>query len=187
MPFQSWESLLNSPILIANGTTLSNSTTASDLTAAPQLTLPANYLYTGQVLRVSAFGTVTTGASAGNITLGVSVGGWNTVANQIASTGAVALTSSVGPFAWTLTSYLTVRSVGATGTMMSGGEVHYWTSATASVLWSLANQSTGSQTLGTAQAINTTQTNTITIGATFSAAVAANSITCYQAFIEAMD
>lgn len=187
MPYQSWVSLLNSPILVANGTTLSNSTTATDLTAAPQLTLPANYLYTGQVLRVSAFGTITTGASAGNITIGVSLNGWNTVANQIASTGAVALTSSVGPFAWYLNCLLVVRSVGSTGTMMVGGQVNYWTAATTSVMWSLTNQSSGSQTLGTAQAINTTQTNSVTVGATFSAAVAANSITCYQGTIEALD
>jgi hypothetical protein len=187
MPYQSWESLLNSPTLVANGTTLTNSTTASDLTTAPQLTLPANYLYAGQVMRVTGWGTITTGATAGNITIGVSLNGWNTVANQIASTGAVALTSSVGPFAWRLQAELVVRSVGSAGTMMVGGQVTYWTSATASVLWSLTNQSSGSQTLGTAQAINTTQTNTVTIGATFGTAVAANSITCYQAFIEALD
>jgi hypothetical protein len=176
MPLQSWESVLNVPGLGA-GTALASSTSATDISPAPQLTLPAGYLYVGQRLRLVGYGIFSTTGTP-NLTLGGYYGG--VAGTLLAGTGTVATGNNAASWPWRLQLEIYVRSLGASGTVWCNGLVSLGTSLTAmSQLW-IPNSQTQPIT------INTTTANALTIGATWGTSSSSNTITCEDAYIEAI-
>jgi len=176
MPIQSWEAVLNVPGEGA-GSALASSTSLTDISPSPQLSLPAGYLYIGQRIRLIGYGIFSTTGTP-NLTLGGYYGG--VAGTALATTGAVATGSAAASWPWRLQLEIYVRSLGASGTVWVNGLVFLGTSLTAtSALW-IPNSQTQPVT------INTTTANALTIGATWGTASASNTITCEDAYIEAI-
>lgn len=112
----------------ASGTAINTSTTETIL--FPNVTIPANYLQDGRALRLTAFGVYGTTATP---TLIFKVR-WGGVAGTVlAATGANVMTSGVGGGAsmtadWSFSAIIQTRSNGSSGTLMTMGEVVYYTS-----------------------------------------------------------
>lgn len=176
MPMQTWESVLNSPGNGA-GAALTNSTTGTDISPNPQLFLPANYLYVGQKLRLTANGIFSTPASGGGtLTLGFYYGG--ILGSALATTAATTVVSATN-WPWRLQCDLEVRSVGATGTIAPGGVSFIGTAVSA---WTCAPLPPAPFATVT---IDTTSGKALTVGATWSVASASDTVTCEQFIIEA--
>lgn len=172
---QFWESTLNVPGLGA-GTALASSTSATDISAAPQLVLPANYLYAGQRLRLVGYGIFSTSATP-NLTLGGYYGG--VAGTLLAGTGTVATSNNAASFPWRLELDISVRTIGSSGTVWCNGFVMLGTLTVPTLVW-IPNSQTQPIT------INTTTANAITVGATWGTNSSSNTITCEDAYIEAL-
>lgn len=115
MPGMTWESLLNSPQPTADGTALASSVTLTDISPVnPTVTLPANFQYPGSAFKLTAFGIFSTTATP-TLLLGFYYGG--VAGTAIVTSGAITTGSGVTNVPWHMEAYLTVRSVGATGTL----------------------------------------------------------------------
>ena len=176
MGFQAAESVLNTPGQGA-GSPLANSSSPADISPAPQLTLPAGFLYLNQRIRLVGYGMFST-TSTPNLTLGGYYGG--VAGTLLAGTGTVATGNNAASWPWRLQLEIYVRSLGSSGTVWCNGIVFPGTSLTAMTpLW-IPNSQTQPVT------INTTTANTLTIGATWGTPSASNTITCEDAYIEAI-
>ena len=176
MPIQSWEAVLNVPGEGA-GTALASSTAATDISPSPQLTLPAGYMYVGQRLRLIGYGIFST-TSTPNLTLGGYYGG--VAGTLLAGTGTVATGNGAASWPWRLQLEIYVRSLGSSGTVWCNGKVSLGSSLTALTDYWIPNSQTMPVT------INTTTANALTIGATWGTSSASNTITCEDAYIEAI-
>jgi hypothetical protein len=179
MPAQFWEAVLNSPGLGA-GANYTNSTTITDVSAAPQLQLPANFLYTGQSLRLTAFGTYQTSATTPTLVLGFYYGGVAGVALAASAAVTVSNTATVN-WPWRLEATATVRSVGSSGTIVAQGFLDIATSLTA-----VTHAPIPATALATVT-IDTTAAKALTVGATWGTAASTNILVCHQFLVEAMN
>lgn len=181
MPAQFWRSVLNSPGVGA-GTALASSTTLTDISPAPQLFLPANYLYIGQRLRMTAYG-IYSNTGTPTLLLGAYYGG--VAGTALAATAANATPSGVTGVPWQLVCDIYVRSIGSSGTV--------WANGTVSVFQTLAGGVSNNPTvysIPTTQTqpitINTTTANALTVGAQWGISSASNTITCEDLYVEAL-
>lgn len=126
MSRQYWSELLATAV--ASGTAVANTTTETIL--IPNVTVPANYMQDGRCLRIRAFGGYGTTATP---TLRFSVR-WGGVAGTVlAAQAANVTTSGVGGGAsmtamWDVEVYIQTRSNGSSGTLMTNGVSHLYTS-----------------------------------------------------------
>lgn len=173
---QFWRSTLNS-VGVGAGTALANSTTLTDISPAPQLTLPANYLFVNQRLRLTAYG-IFSSASAPTLLLGAYYGG--IAGTALAATAANTIGNGTN-WPWQLWLDIYVRSVGSSGTVWCSGQVAIATSLTqpATPYWLPS-----SQTMPVT--INTTTANALTVGAQWGTPSASDTITCEDAYIETL-
>jgi hypothetical protein len=176
MPLQSWRGVLNVPGVGA-GTPLTNSTTLTDISPVPQLILPANYLYAGQRLRITASGIYST-TSNPTLTLGGYYGG--VAGTALAVTGTNATASGAASYPWQFFLDLYVRSTGTTGTLWCNGRASVGSSLTAYTDYALPSSQTQPIT------VNTTTANALTVGAAWGTQSSSNTITCEDAYIEAL-
>lgn len=176
MPLQSWEAVLNVPGEGA-GTAYASSTSATDVSPSPQLTLPAGYMYIGQRLRVIGYGIFSTTGTP-NLTLGVYYGG--VAGTLLAGTGTVATGSGAASWPWRIQLEIYVRSLGSSGTVWCNGLVFLGTSLTATSVLNIPNSQTQPIT------VDTTAAKALTIGATWGTSSASNTLTCEDAYIEAI-
>jgi hypothetical protein len=183
MPAQFWESTLNSPGLGA-GAALASSVILTDISPAPQLVLPANFLYVGQALRLTANGVFSTTATP-TLLLGFYFGGvaGGTGSPALAINGAVATASGVTNVPWRLELTSTVRAVGSgtTGSIISQGFQYLGTTVAA---WAVTPLPI---TAMAAVGVDTTKAQAITVGAQWGASSASNTITCHQFLVEALN
>lgn len=112
----------------ASGTAINTSTTETIL--FPNVTIPANYMQDGRALRLKAYGVYGT-TSTPTLIFRLRWGGVS--GGVIASTGANVMTSGVGGGAsmtadWSFEAIIQTRSNGSSGTLMTMGEVVYYTS-----------------------------------------------------------
>lgn len=177
MPAQFWEAVLNSPGNGA-GAAYNTSTTITDVSAAPQLVLPANFMYPGQSFRLTAFGVFSTTVTP-TLRLGFYYGGVAGV--SLADTGAVTTASGVTNVPWRLELTSTVRTVGATGTIISQGFCDFGTAVATATHLPLPNTALATVT------IDTTAAKALTVGATWGTSSASNTLTCHQFLVEAMN
>lgn len=181
---------------VASGTAVAN--TGVETILFPNITIPANYLQDGRTLRLRAFGGYGTTATPSCV---ISLR-WGGVAGTIlGKTGLNVLTSAVGGGAsmtapWTFEALIQTRSNGSSGTLMTNGEIIWYTSTlgTAGTVTNygmpaaLVSGTTGAP--GTAAAVSTvdlTSDTAISLTALWSAGAAANSIQGYQYTIEALN
>src|SRR5215471_12110267 len=179
MPGMTWEALLNSPQPTADGTALASSVTLTDISPVnPTVTLPANFQYPGTAFKLTAFGIFSTTATP-TLLLGFYYGG--VAGTALVTSGAITTGSGVTNVPWHMEAYLTVRSVGATGTIKIHGWVDLGTSVSAvSHLPMPSTANTGTVT------IDTTAAKLITVGAQWGTSSASNTVTCHHSYIESL-
>lgn len=180
----------------ASGTAVAN--TGTETILFPTVTVPANYLQDGRALRVRAFGGYGTTATPSCV---ISLR-WGGVAGTIlGKTGLNVLTSAVGGGAsmtapWSFEAVIQTRSNGSSGTLMTNGEMTWFTSTlgTAGTVTNygmptaLVSGTTGAP--GTAAAVSTvdlTADTALAFTALWSAANTANSIQGYNFTIESFN
>jgi hypothetical protein len=176
VPFQSWRAVLNSPGVGA-GTPLANSAVLTDISPAPQLVLPANFLYAGQRLRLTASGIYST-TGAPTLLLGGYFGG--VAGTLLAATAANAAATGAAAFPWQYFLDIYVRAIGSSGSLWCNGRASVGSSLTAYTDYALPSSQTQPV------AVNTTAANALTIGAQWGTASASNTITCEDLYVEAL-
>lgn len=171
----------------ASGTPVANSTT--ETIVMPNITIPANYLQDGRTLRLRLFGSYGTTATP-TLTMALRFGGVG--GTVLAKTGAITTGSAVGGGAsmtalWSIEILLSLRSNGASGTLMTNGEFSLYTTGTAAgTAFPIASGSTGGTTPAVAT-VDLTADTALAITALWGTANAANSIQGLQYTLEAMN
>jgi hypothetical protein len=160
---------------VGPGAALATSASLTDVSAAPQFFLPANYLQVGDVLKCEA---VFTASNTGTPTLlaGLYYGGVAGVA--LAATSAITTTTAMTNWPWRLRYTGHVRSVGATGSIMGGGEIWVPTSLTAGAWRPIPETALAVVT------IDTTTTKALTVGAQWGTSSASNTLTVQMFTVE---
>jgi hypothetical protein len=109
------------PFITADQGSITPTTTLKSCWAAGPTLLPANYLYVGKKLRLTANLKLTTG-TAGNSAFAMCLGTGDNPAVQVV-TATRAKIASIGPFGIYITGILTCRSIGTAGTVSMHGFV----------------------------------------------------------------
>lgn len=162
---------------VGAGTAYANSSAATDISPAPQVTIPANYLFVGQRLRLKAYG-IFSNTSTPTLILGGYLGG--VAGTLLAATAATTTTTGATNWPWDLELEIFVRTVGATGTVWCNGKVNLGTSLAAMTpIWLPATQT---QPI----TVSTVVANALTVGATWGTASSSNTITCEDAYVETL-
>lgn len=101
--------------------TVANTVTETTILSADQgsLSLTANTLQVGETIRLVAHGYLSDTGTP-NLTVKATLGG-----SEVCSTGAVALNTSVSNAGWRATIDITVRTTGASGTVVASGYFQY--------------------------------------------------------------
>ena len=103
-------------------------TTTTETIIFPDVTIPANYMQDGRVLRLRAFGKLSTTATP-TITFALRWGGVS--GTLLATTEAITNGSGVTNVNWSIEALIQTRTNGSTGTLLVIGETKVHTSATA--------------------------------------------------------
>jgi hypothetical protein len=174
---QFWRTLAGNQVGSGAGAALASSTTLTDISPAPQVTIPANYLYAGQRLRLKAYG-LFSNTSTPTLLLGGYLGG--VAGTLLAATAATTTTTGATNWAWDLELEIFVRTVGATGTVWCNGKVNLGTSLAAMTpVWLPATQTQP-------VTVSTVVANALTVGAQWGTSSASNTITCEDAYVETL-
>lgn len=155
-------------------TTLNNSTTETTLTntGVGSLTHPANFFIAGKTTRIKAYGYL---GDTGTPTLRIKFKLGSVV---LIDTTAITLPTITGSKAWVAEATFTCRTTGASGTIQAQGYFSF-DNVTVPFLMTVAN--TGTST------VDTTVTQAFTLTAQWGAADAANTITCTNLTLEALN
>lgn len=180
MPINSWSSPAG-PMKAGASVAQNTFTSAKDLPVGEDVTqfytIPGNTLQAGSQLLVEAWG-VASNTSTPTLILGVYWGG--VAGTALAVSTAKTTTTAMSNWEWHL--WLTARciKVGSTdATFISSG---YWRLPTSLTAWSeFRLPETAPATVGS---LNTTVDKILTVGATWSASSASNTITCHQMSVE---
>lgn len=168
--------------------TWANVATEQDLLRPESIVLlPGNsFWYVGKQVRVSAFGSIVTGVTPGNLTLAIRYGASSTTGVVLATTGAIAMTSNIATvFIWRLEVLIACRAIGTAGSVFALGFAAGLTSVTPPVP---AHMGSAGPSAPVAVAIDTTvSTNAIRVTGLQSLAVAATQIICRGAVVEALN
>lgn len=171
----------------ASATAIASSTTETVL--FPNITIPANYMQDGRSLRISVYGAYGTTATP---TLQFRVR-WGGISGTVmAASGAITTPSGAGGGAsmtalWNMRFNIQVRLNGATGTLMTMGEVGLFTTGTAAGLeYPLASGATGGTTPVVAT-VDLTADTALSITAVWGTSNAANSIQGISYNIESLN
>ena len=175
---QFWRSMIGNAVGVGAGTALASSTTLTDISPAPQVVLPANYLFVGQRIRITAYGIFSTTGTP-TLLLGAYYGG--VAGTLLAATAANATGNNAASWPWQLFCDIFVRTTGSSGTVWCNGLVNLGTSLTTfSTPYFVPSSQTQPIT------INTTTANALTVGAQWGASSASNTITCEDAYFETL-
>ena len=178
MPAQYWESLLNAPALGA-GAAYASSAVIADVNPTPNFVLPANFLQVGSVLRITASG-VFSNTGTPTLILGAYYGG--VAGTALGATTAITTITAASNWPWKFYWEGVVRTVGPSGTIIGVGHVLMPASITQfQAPWCVP--ATGAQTAVT---IDTTSAKAITLGATWSASSASNTLTVNNFLVESV-
>jgi len=175
MPNQFWSALISPPYTAA-GAAYASSTTLTDVSPTPNFTIPANYLIPGTAIKMTAFGTHSNTGTP-TLILGFYYGG--VAGTAIAATSAITTTTGATNWPWKLEFYGTVRTNGATGTILGHGFLDLATSLTA-----VTHRPIPETALATVT-IDTTAAKAVTVGAQWGTSSASNTLTCHGFYFEA--
>ena len=157
-----------------DGSALSNTTTpTSILPAAAKLLVPGNLLKIGDIIRIRALMRISTAASTpGTLTFDVRAGTSTVIFNGGASP---TVATSASNLTADLEAYLTVRSIGTSGTVLGAGRL---LSAALSATTPIMLLPTSAPAVGSS--FDTTNSFVLDLYATWSVASASNSLTLHQ-------
>lgn len=175
MGAQAWVDPINWPFAVADGAAYASSATITDVSPAPQLVLPANFLYPGMGLRVTAHGRFSNTGTP-TLVLGVYFGAVAGV--KLAATGATTTTTGATNWPFRLEATIICRTIGATGTLFTTGFVMLATSLTAVSTIPIDAAASAAVT------VDTTAAKALTLGATWGTSNAANTLTTHQWIVE---
>ena len=159
-------------ITIPAGNTVANTVTKTAFTSS--YTIPANTLQVGTVLRIGVFGMYGTSVVAPSIISTVNLNG-----TDYLTTGSITAVANTTAAGWNGYALMTVTAIGVTGTIECQGFLNFATAATTSLSVSLTNSS--------AQTIDTTINQVLTLSAQWSAAAAANTVTMRELAVEVLN
>ena len=163
----------------ANGTAVANTTTETII--FPDVTIPANYMADGRVLRLRAFGKLSTTATP-TIIFAIRWGG--VAGTLLATTEAITCASGAANTAWALEAIIQTRSNGATGSLFVMGEIQV--NLTASTVTAGAFGVSGFDAPAAVTADLTTD-KALSLTADWSAASASNTLTGHLYVGESMN
>lgn len=163
----------------ADGTPVANTTTETAL--FPAFSIPPNFLQDGRVLRMSAYGKLSTTGTP-TITFAIRLGG--ALGTLLATTEALTMGSGVANVNWAVEALLTVRSNGAGGTVIVSGKAFVHTAA-GTVLMNVIGVS--GYDAPAAVAVDLTIEQDLVITADWSAASSSNTATGVQKIVEALN
>lgn len=163
------------PLNATAGAAYASSATIADVSPTPQVILPANLLDVGQILRLKAFGVLSTTGTP-TIILGFYYGA--VAGTALAASGAITTGSGVANVPWEIEYEGRVRSTGTAGTIMGRGTMQLGTSVSAVSVSPIPVTALATVT------IDTTTAKQITAGATWSAASSSNTLTCHHFGVE---
>lgn len=163
----------------ADGSAIANTTTETIL--FPNTTIPANFLQDGRVLRLRAFGKIST-TSTPTITFTLRWGGVG--GTVLAITEPITNGSGVTNENWSIELYIQVRSNGSSGTLLAFGkaEVHTGAATLVGNIFSVSGHDAPA-----AVAVDLTADTALSLTADWSAASASNTITGMFYTIEALN
>ncbi len=161
---------------IADGAAYASSTSLTQISPTPDVIVKPNTASIGQVLRVSAFGRVSTTATP---TLLIAPY-WGGVGGVLMLTGAAAITcgSGITNLTWTFEATFTIRSIGSSGTIIGAARIGGISGANA-VDFSPASAPT-------VATIDTTAGKALVLGATWGTNSGSNTITVHGYSVEAV-
>lgn len=168
-----------SPVLYvstANGQ-VTNTTTETTLVGfgIGSLTFPANSLFVGRTIRLQLYGLLSTAAVPGTLRIQVKLG-----STTILDTAAQTVASTLSDFVWKIDAMITVRTTGATGTVMGQSAFEFQASSLAALLaWAMTNTA--------AVTVDTTVSNALDVTATWGTVSAANNIRCTNCTVESLN
>lgn len=96
-------------------------TTAKALWVPARTILPANYFTPGKIVKLTAFGKMTTGATPGNLTPSLGYGAGDNPTPLVSGVARAAI-ANVTNIAWRLEGYMECRTLGASGTARMWGQ-----------------------------------------------------------------
>lgn len=163
----------------SDGTAVANTTTETII--FPNVTIPANYMQDGRVLRMRAFGKLSTTGTP-TITFAIRWGGVS--GTILATTEAITMGSGVTNVNWALEAILQTRSNGATGTLFVMGEVgiHTATGTVAANVFGVSGFDAPA-----AVTVDLTADTALSLTADWSAASSSNTLTGHVYLIESLN
>ncbi len=93
--------------------------------------LPANYLTPGKRLQITAYGTLTTGATPGNLGVELYFGTADAGGTLLASSAALTLVANQTTIPWLVTAWLRCEAVGTSGSVRAWGQMEVGTAVIA--------------------------------------------------------
>jgi len=184
---QGWEESLDT--IIADGTQISNS--VAETIVCPDFNIPAYYMAPGRTLRLWAFGVCSNVVTTpGTLTMRVRWGGVAGVVLVASAAQGMDTTARTNAL-WLLEIVIVCRTVGATGTFMSGGiwgQFNLLASTAANLLPALMGSAGNPGASGNvAVTVDTTTAKLLSVTGQFSVATSPTNLTCQQRVIEAMN
>jgi hypothetical protein len=155
--------------------------TAAETIIFPNTTIPANYMQDGRVLRLRAYGKLSTTGTP-TMTFGIRHGG--VAGTLLAQSEALTMGSGVTNVNWTLEATIQTRSNGSSGTLLVMGVLHVHTAA-GTVLVNVFGVS-GYDAPATAT-VDLTADWALSLTATWSASSASNTLTGTILTLEALN
>jgi len=157
--------------------TITNTTTETTLVGSGvgSLTFPANSLFIGRTIRIQAYGLLSTATVPGTLRIKVKLG-----STVILDTTAQTVASALSNFVWKVDAVITVRTVGASGSVMSQSAFEFQASSLAALLaWSMTNTA--------AVTLDTTASNALDVTAQWGTADTSNNIRCTNVTVESLN
>lgn len=154
---------------------------AAEAVAFPNVTIPANYMQDGRLLKMTAFGKLSTTGTP-TITFRIRWGGVS--GTVIALTEALTMGSGVATVNWSLEAYIQTRTNGASGTVIVFGVVKVHT-AVGTVLQNVFSVS--GYDAPAAVTVDLTADTALALTAQWSAADAANTLTGMQYALQSLN
>lgn len=178
MSRQMWDECL--AWTVADGTAIANTTTETII--FPNITIPANYMQDGRVLRLRAFGKLSTTGTP-TITFAIR---WNGVSGTLlATTEAITCANNSANTAWGIEAFIQTRTNGSTGSLIVFGDVVV--NLTASTQTSGVFSVSGFDAPAAVSSLDLTADTPLSITADWSAQSSSNTLTGMFYTVEAMN
>jgi hypothetical protein len=165
-----WVQLLNYQDLETVAAAVNTFTTTTCIVSpTPRAFIPANSVSIGTQFRIRGWGTVSSAAGTATTTIGIALNG---TAGTVICASAAQTPATTTVFTIWLEFHATVLTVGSSGTIIGGGIAHGMNATPTTPILIPA-------TAPASVTMNTTQANSITVNATWSASSGSNTYTLY--------